>query len=90
MPSVEPVSPVLETLLSLLAEAPPGRDRKAAEHAAERLDRLEYAARWDGAGPGTLAAIAGARMLLGLAAYPVPRRPRLAPRLSGADTALPH
>lgn len=94
MPSVEPVSPVLETLLTLLAETPPGRDRHAAEHAAERLDRLEYAARWEGAGPETLAAIAGARMLLGLAAYPVPRRFRpVRPSLGGhppAAAARPH
>lgn len=83
MPSVDPVSPVRESLFSLLAEAPPGRDRAAAERFAERLDRLEYAARWEGAGPETLAAIAGARMLLGLAAYPVPRRiglPQRVPR----------
>ncbi len=88
MPPVDPVNPVLETLFSLLAEAPPGRDRKAAEHAAERLDRLEYAARWAGAAPETLAAIAGARALLGLAAYPVPRRSRLPSRTP--DTPLPH
>lgn len=90
MPPVEPVSPVLDTLLSLLAEAPPGHDRKAAERAAERLDRLEYAARWNGAAPETLAAIAGARMLLGLAAYPCPRRPRIAPRHPTAGPFLPH
>jgi hypothetical protein len=87
MPSVDPCSPVLETLFSLLAEAPAGHDRSAAERAAERLDRLEYAARWDGASAETLAAIAGARLLLGLAAYPVPRHPRVAPRPAGGALA---
>ncbi|AWN38513.1 hypothetical protein DK427_24570 [Methylobacterium radiodurans] len=74
----------------MLAEEPPGRDRAAAERAAERLDRLEYAARWDGAAPETLAAIAGARMLLGLSDYPVPRLLRFAPRRPGADARSPH
>ncbi|MDP4027297.1 hypothetical protein Q8W71_32565 [Methylobacterium sp. NEAU 140] len=71
----DPVSPlqpptVMARLIDLLGEMPVGPDRHRAEAVAERLDLLEYEARWHGAPEGTLAAIRGARVLLGLTDLP--------------------
>lgn len=63
---VLPASPVVASLVALLAEVPPAGDPDAALRAADRLDRLEYEARRQDAHETTLAAIAGARLLLGL------------------------
>ena len=63
---VVPTSPVVASLVALLAEVPPTGDPDAALRAADCLDRLEYEARWQDAGETALAAIAGARLLLGL------------------------
>ncbi|GJE52145.1 hypothetical protein GOFOIKOB_5213 [Methylobacterium tardum] len=66
MQSSVPVSPpctYMAALTELLGEFPVGRDWRQ-ERMSERLDELEYEARWSGAPETTLAAIQGARVLL--------------------------
>jgi hypothetical protein len=57
-------------LTDLLGVFPAGGDWHQIEAVAERLDELEYEARWSGAPETTLAAIRGARVLLAISASP--------------------
>ena len=66
LPAGPVVVPLVDALAALLADVPARGDPGAADRAAERLDRLEYEARWQNAGETALAAIAGTRLILGL------------------------
>lgn len=70
-----PPCSIMAMLIDLLGEMLVGRDRKQTEIVGERLDRLEFEARWHGVPEATLAAIKGARVLLLIGEIPsLPRR----------------
>ncbi|MDH2313282.1 hypothetical protein [Methylobacterium brachiatum] len=72
-------------LTDLLGVFPAGSDWRQTEAVAERLDELEYEARWGGAPETTLAAIRGARVLLAIAGSP-PSRELITGRAAPART----
>ncbi|KOX59186.1 hypothetical protein ADL19_05625 [Streptomyces purpurogeneiscleroticus] len=56
----------MDVLIDLLGEFPVGQEWRRTEMMTERLDALEYEARWGEASETTLAAIQGARVLLAI------------------------
>jgi hypothetical protein len=73
--NLPPPCSIMAMLIDLLGDMPVGQDRQQTEFVGERLDRLEFEARWHGVPEATLAAIEGARVLLLLGKIPpLPRR----------------